>query len=218
MDHRHLSTRNDHFGRPHRDHAHSTKALRVAALLSLVALAACSYGNSGAPGAATPNVGSPAAGSTADTPVTSAKPGGGKYGNGNGAESAAPTGASSGAPMSGVGSIVLADTTLGKVVADGASGMTLYAFTPDEGGTPSCYDACATTWPPATSTGTPGVGAGLDAALLKSVARTDGTTQLIYGGWPLYFFAGDKNAGDTSGQGLNGKWYVVSADGGLIGR
>jgi len=120
--------------------------------------------------------------------------------------------------MSGVGSIVLADTTLGKVVADGASGMTLYAFTPDEGGTPSCYDACATTWPPATSTGTPGVGAGLDAALLKSVARTDGTTQLIYGGWPLYFFAGDKNAGDTSGQGLNGKWYVVSADGGLIGR
>lgn len=34
-----------------------------------------------------------------------------------------------------------------KTLAD-ANGMTLYTFDADTGGTPTCYDDCATKWPP----------------------------------------------------------------------
>ena len=54
------------------------------------------------------------------------------------------------APSVGAGggaTIALADTGLGKVLADG-KGMTLYAFKPDNAGDSTCYDSCATTWPP----------------------------------------------------------------------
>ena len=33
---------------------------------------------------------------------------------------------------------------------------------------------------------------------------------------PLYYFAGDKAAGDVSGQGLSGKWYVLKANGTVV--
>jgi predicted lipoprotein with Yx(FWY)xxD motif len=33
---------------------------------------------------------------------------------------------------------------------------------------------------------------------------------------PLYTFGGDKAAGDTNGQGLNDKWYVLKADGTVV--
>jgi predicted lipoprotein with Yx(FWY)xxD motif len=119
----------------------------------------------------------------------------------------------------GGGSIVLADNALGKILVDGdESSKTIYAFTPDTAGTPTCYDSCAENWPPALAEGTPTVGAGLDAALLTTVDRTDGTKQLKYGDWPLYYFAGDNAAGDTNGQGLSSKWYVIGADGKLIGQ
>ena len=41
---------------------------------------------------------------------------------------------------------------------------------------------------------------------------------------PLYYFAKDAKAGDTNGQGLNGKWFVASPTGAgtggtvLVGR
>ena len=40
-------------------------------------------------------------------------------------------------------------TALGKILVD-AEGRTLYAFTKDVNGTPTCTDACAKAWPPAT--------------------------------------------------------------------
>jgi predicted lipoprotein with Yx(FWY)xxD motif len=61
-------------------------------------------------------------------------------------------------------------------------------------------------------------GAGLDATKLTTVDRTDGTKQVKYGDWPLYYFANDAAAGDTNGQGLAEKWYVVDAAGELIGQ
>ena len=119
----------------------------------------------------------------------------------------------------GGGSIVLADNALGKIIVDGdESAKTIYAFTPDSAGTPTCNDSCAETWPPVKPEGTPTVGAGLDPSLLTTVDRADGTKQLKYGKWPLYYFAGDKAAGDTNGQGLFSKWYVIGADGKLIGQ
>jgi predicted lipoprotein with Yx(FWY)xxD motif len=119
----------------------------------------------------------------------------------------------------GGGSIVLVDNALGAIIVDGdEGGQTIYAFTPDSAGAPTCYDACAENWPPVVPEGTPTVGAGLDAALLTTVDRTDGSKQLKYGDWPLYYFAGDAAAGETKGQGLSSKWFVIGAAGKLIGQ
>lgn len=40
--------------------------------------------------------------------------------------------------------------------------------------------------------------------------------QVTYNGWPLYYFARDKQAGDTTGQGVGQVWYVVSPQGDQI--
>jgi predicted lipoprotein with Yx(FWY)xxD motif len=109
--------------------------------------------------------------------------------------------------------VQLASSSLGQIIVDGA-GRTLYAFTPDQAaGAPTCYTTCATNWPAKTVTGSFTVGTGLDQSKFKTVARTDGGSQLQVGDFPLYYFASDTGAGQTNGQGVGGKWYVVGADG-----
>lgn len=39
--------------------------------------------------------------------------------------------------------------------------------------------------------------------------RSDGTPQTAYFGYPLHYSAFDKTQGDTLGDGVNGKWFVV---------
>jgi predicted lipoprotein with Yx(FWY)xxD motif len=132
---------------------------------------------------------------------------------------AAPSEAASEVPSAATGTatIDLSTTALGDVIVDGG-GKTVYAFLPDSAGTPTCYDKCATSWPPllADAGATLTVGAGLDASKLTSVDRTDGTKQVKYGDWPLYYFSGDAAAGDTNGQGVGTNWYVVDATGAMI--
>ena len=48
---------------------------------------------------------------------------------------------------------------------------------------------------------------------LTTFARPDGTMQVAINGIPLYYFAGDTKAGDTTGQGKSGKWFVASPAG-----
>ncbi len=130
------------------------------------------------------------------------------------APSAAPSVAPSEAPAP--ATVGLAENALGQILVD-AEGLTLYGFTVDADGVSACYDDCAAAWPPLLAEGEATAGAGLDAALLTTVDRTDGTKQLKYGDWPLYYFAADAAAGDTNGQGVNDVWFVVGADGALIG-
>ena len=59
-------------------------------------------------------------------------------------------------------------------------------------------------------------GEGVDSTLLGTITRDDGTTQVTYNGWPLYYFAGDTAASDTAGQGLGGVWFLVSPTGEAI--
>jgi predicted lipoprotein with Yx(FWY)xxD motif len=175
-----------------------TRPLLALALPAMLVVAACSgSGSSAAPSAAAATV----------APSVAAP-----------SEAAEPSAEASEA--AGGGAIVLVDSALGKIIVDGdESGKTVYAFTPDSAGTPTCYDDCAANWPPVTpEDAAPAVGAGLDASLLTVVDRTDGTKQLKYGDWPLYYFAGDSAAGDTNGQGVGTKWYVIGADGKLIGQ
>src|SRR5690606_23400358 len=71
-----------------------------------------------------------------------------------------------------------------------------------------------TNWPALTvdsADALPELGAGLDAAMLGTVERDDGTLQVTYNGWPLYYYAGDMEAGVTGGQGLGSNWFVVDA-------
>jgi predicted lipoprotein with Yx(FWY)xxD motif len=93
--------------------------------------------------------------------------------------------------------------------------MTLYVFVPDNAGPSTCYDKCAAAWPPLLGSATPGTG--LDAGDFATVARTDGTNQVTFYGWPLYYFAADKAAGDVNGQGVGDNWYVVDASGAMVG-
>lgn len=109
----------------------------------------------------------------------------------------------------------VASSGLGDILVDG-EGLTLYAFTPDTDGESTCYDDCADAWPPLLSDAAPAAGTGLDAAGFSLVDRTDGGKQVVYNNWPLYYFAADAAPGDTNGQGVGGKWYVLAPDGSLI--
>src|SRR5512142_3044424 len=88
---------------------------------------------------------------------------------------------------------------LGSFLVDD-KGMTLYLFTKDTPNTSSCYGKCASFWPPLLTSGAPVGASGLDASKFGTTTRTDGTTQVTYNGWPLYYFAKDKQAGDVKGQ------------------
>lgn len=101
---------------------------------------------------------------------------------------------------------------LGAALADG-NGNSLYLFSSDAQGESKCYDSCATNWPPLITTGDVNLGEGLDAALVGTIPRTDGSSQVTYGGWPLYFFVGDTAAGMAAGHGLNEVWFLVTAEG-----
>ena len=71
-------------------------------------------------------------------------------------------------------------------------------------------------WPPLASDGAPVAGEGVDATLLSTITRDDGTLQVTYNGWPLYLFEEDTAPGDTNGQGLDefgGLWFLVSPTG-----
>jgi predicted lipoprotein with Yx(FWY)xxD motif len=107
------------------------------------------------------------------------------------------------------------DAKLGSILVDD-KGMTLYLFTNDTPNTSTCYGKCATFWPPLLTNGNAVGGTGLDASKFGTTARTEGTTQVTYNGWPLYYFAKDKQPGDVTGQGVTNNWYVVSPAGDAI--
>lgn len=109
-----------------------------------------------------------------------------------------------------------ASTDLGTILVD-AKGMTLYLFTKDtqNSGKSTCEGQCLAAWPPLL--GEPKAGKGADKSLLGTITRTDGTTQATYNGWPLYYWAKDSAPGDTTGQGVNGVWWVLNAAGDAVG-
>ena len=100
------------------------------------------------------------------------------------------------------------DPAVGSFLTD-AEGNALYLFTPDTTpGESTCYDDCATAWPPLA----PAEGMDLPAGVpgeLTAIERTDGTQQVAYNDIPLYYYAGDEQSGDVNGQGVGGVWFIV---------
>jgi len=109
-----------------------------------------------------------------------------------------------------------ASTAALGVVVVGPDGRTLYRFDKDTTTPPAsnCYDACATSWPPVLVSGgqKPAVD-GVDASLLGTVTRKDGTTQVTLAGSPLYTYAKDTAPGQTTGQDVGGVWFAVTPAG-----
>ncbi|TDC28501.1 hypothetical protein E1211_27740 [Micromonospora sp. 15K316] len=102
---------------------------------------------------------------------------------------------------------------LGPVVLDG-QGFTLYRFDEDES-SPSrsnCTGGCLQQWLPVLANEKIKF-ENLDPAVLGVTARSDGTQQVTVGGWPVYRYAEDRVPGRISGQGADGRWFVVGPDG-----
>jgi predicted lipoprotein with Yx(FWY)xxD motif len=106
-------------------------------------------------------------------------------------------------------------SALGQILVDGR-GRTVYLFEADKGTASTCYDACAGVWPPVVTSAAPVAGPGINQGLLATTRRKDGSLEVVYNGHPLYYFASDTQAGDTTGQGLNSfgaGWDVLSPAG-----
>ena len=87
-----------------------------------------------------------------------------------------------------------------------SAGSALYMLQGDTDGS-KCDEECTHVWPPMTvveslPSNTPGV----DAAMIGTVRRADGSMQVTYGGHPLYNSAADGGAGRTAGHGVGDKW------------
>jgi predicted lipoprotein with Yx(FWY)xxD motif len=107
---------------------------------------------------------------------------------------------------------------LGKILVD-SQGRTLYLFQKDSGTHSACTGACAASWPPLRASHKPTVGSGANASMVTTAPRSDGAPQVVYNGHPLYLFSGDKNPGDTNGQGVTAfgaAWYAVSPAGATV--
>jgi predicted lipoprotein with Yx(FWY)xxD motif len=103
----------------------------------------------------------------------------------------------------------------GRILFDGR-GFVLYAFTRDPRGRTACYGACAAAWPPYLVTGKPRAGAGVNARLLGTTRRRDGSLQVTYAGRPLYYYVGDREPGQILCQNVfefGGLWLVVRPSG-----
>ena len=107
---------------------------------------------------------------------------------------------------------------MGTYLVDG-QGKSLYLFVADKGTTSTCNGPCATVWPPLTVANAATAGSGVTASMLGTTTRSEGAKQVTYAGHPLYYFASDKNPGDTTGQGVNnfgGLWWLVTPNGTAI--
>jgi predicted lipoprotein with Yx(FWY)xxD motif len=100
--------------------------------------------------------------------------------------------------------------SLSGVAMSNPAGLTLYRLTNDSAGTPTCTGACASTWfaQPAGST-LPTAPSGF-SGVFGSVTGVNGTKQLTYNGWPVYYYSGDSSSTDANGQGSGGVWFAVT--------
>jgi predicted lipoprotein with Yx(FWY)xxD motif len=105
-----------------------------------------------------------------------------------------------------LGGVVKSSTVGGKEILTDAKGMTLYTWDKDTAGASSCYDQCATNWPPVL----------VDASTAVSgdftlVDRKDTDQKIVaYKGMPLYAWVKDKAPGDMTGDGVGGTWHTAT--------
>jgi len=145
-------------------------------------------------------------GSSDDNSSSSSSSGSGGYG--------APAPAKS-SGSGGAATLKVTKGKLGTYVTD-SKGLTLYLFEKDSGGKSACAGECAKVWAPLSTDGAPKASSGVQADLLGTTKRSDGSMQVTYGGHPLYHYDDDHSPGQTEGQDsheFGAGWYVVSPAG-----
>jgi predicted lipoprotein with Yx(FWY)xxD motif len=133
-------------------------------------------------------------------------------------------GSSASEGSSGGGTAVAVGTAsgVGQVLVD-SKGMTLYYFQKDQKGSgkSKCEGACASAWPPLTTSGEGQAMSGVQSSMLGTLERADGTTQVTYAGWPLYTFVEDKKPGEDNGtdsKAFGASWYPLHPNGEKAGH
>lgn len=98
---------------------------------------------------------------------------------------------------------------LGEYLVD-QDGMTLYYSTADvpDSGKSSCSDTCTHYWLPF-HTGQIVINKNLSWFDFDTIYREDGSAQITYKGWPLYYYTNDYSPGEIRGQGRDGIWFVA---------
>jgi predicted lipoprotein with Yx(FWY)xxD motif len=109
--------------------------------------------------------------------------------------------------------LAVADSDLGEIVVD-REGMTVYVFDNDTpgSGTSTCTGGCLEAWPAVVAESESPAVEGVSAEV-GTITRDDGTLQVTLDGYPLYLWQDDAAPGDTTGQGVEGVWWVVAPDG-----
>ena len=113
--------------------------------------------------------------------------------------------------------LTIGQTKFGNVLVDG-DGLTLYMFTPDWRNVSLCEGQCRTVWPPVflrkgEALADVVINKDLRRSQLGYALREDGSRQLTYNGWPLYYWFQDKAPGDVKGQFVQSVWFVMNGDG-----
>lgn len=142
----------------------------------------------------------------------------GSSGGGSAASSNPAAASSTSASAGGGATISTASGSMGTyLTAD--KGRAVYLWEADHGGKSNCKNACAAVWAPVLTTGMPHSAGSVKSADLGTIRRSDGTMQVTYDQHPLYYYAPDTSAGQTTGQGSNGfgaKWWLVAPSGSAI--
>lgn len=122
-----------------------------------------------------------------------------------------------GAAMAGTLIRIYDSPSFGPVLTDGR-GQAIYAFTYDRRNRTRCYGECARDWPPVKTAGKPRAGKRVDADLLDTIKRRDGSTQVTYKGWPLYFYRneGRRQIFCQNVFSFGGRWLVIRPSGRLL--
>jgi len=110
--------------------------------------------------------------------------------------------------------IVASESQYGSILFD-SDEQAIYLFDKEASETSECYGACAEAWPPVLSDGKPLAGDGVEAKLLGTTERDDGSIQVTYAGHPLYYYA-HEGPGQVLCHNVaefGGLWLVVEPSG-----
>ena len=93
--------------------------------------------------------------------------------------------------------------------------MSLYVDISAPIGFPTCFDDCLLSFIPAIVrvNDTIKLNEQLDDAKVGLLTRLDGSSQVAYNKYALFYFKNDTIAGDFKGQGINNTWYLLNEKG-----